>query len=163
MDHSLESRLLAAKQYLHDKYDALNRAWQEAEELVISLNVGREVVIHLYEEDPGSFGHFHPDREGWNDADSIESGSWTHYLAFTKRLGEWRICYVSVPTGWEWNNDYAGEWKPILECSKEIRVDAANDLPKLLLAVIEEVEKIAGEAEDATRQLKSAIAPFRVR
>jgi hypothetical protein len=161
MDPSLKARLLQAKQSLNQWYEQLNRTWQEAEDLLLSIHLGREVAVLLYDEDPGTFGHYHPEREGWNNADSIESDGWSHYLAVTKRLGDWRLCYVSVPTGYDWDNDWVGEWKPIRECTKEIRVEAANDLPKLLAAVVAEAEKFGSEVEAAVGTLKEAVAPFK--
>ena len=164
MDPTLKSRLLQAKQTLNEWYDALNAAWKEAEDILISINLARNVVVHLYDEDPGEFGPYFPDRDKVLDPNSIKSDGWSHYLAFTNRGAEpWHICYVSVPTDLEWDNPYAGEWKPILECSAQIRMEAAAYLPKLLLAVVEEAEKLGSDVEGAVGLLKEAVAPFKAK
>lgn len=163
MDHALKARLAAAKQSLHDKYDALNRAWQEAEEALVSLNVGRDVAVHLYDED-SDWTPPDPPREGWDVPNSLDSQEWSHYLAFTRRASnfrEWQICYVSVPVGFDWENLDVGDWRPIRECSKEIRVYAAEELPKLLMAVIEEAEKVAASVGAAAVQVQAAVLPFK--
>ncbi len=157
MDHPLKSRLLQAKQSLNDWYDALNRAWQEAEETIVSMNVGREVAVHLFDDEPEYV------RDPDTGDDIVASPVYSHYLAFLKHHGKWQICYGTVPVGWDWCNEYVHSWKPIRECSKEQRVEAAEDLPRLLATVVEEAEKVSAEVEGAVGLLKEAVTPFKAR
>lgn len=166
MDSQLKERLLQAKQTLQKQYDDLNRAWKEAEELLVSINVGRAVAVHVYDEDGSDVVMMPPDdppedRPHYNLANHRDSLDHSHYLAFKKVDRQWRICYGSVPTGWDWDSPDINLYKPILDCRTEDRVHVAHFLPDLLAAVAAQAEKVAMEVQEAANTLKATIAPFK--
>jgi hypothetical protein len=153
MHTPVQSRLLRAKQLLGESYDALNRAWQEAEDVIVSTNVGKAVAVYLcyeeqYECDPESGQQIRV------------SPGFDHYLGFLKHAGSWQICYGRCLEGFDWWEEHCS-WRPIHQCSKEERVLAAKEIPQLLAAVVEEAEQVAAEVEAAVAVLNEAITPHK--
>lgn len=134
---ALEDRAEKTRIDLFQRYDQLNALWQKAEEQLRKNHIPRAVHYDIPIADPN------PDDNEWHES-----------LSLQKIQGEWRICH-----GGCW--DYAPEdleWRPIVECSVEIRVEAVRHLPGLRQAAVESAETFIPEVESAIQQLSELTA-----
>ncbi len=88
-----------------------------------------------------------------------------HFLVLTKREGKWGIFYATSPESLGyldgWKNGFQCTIDPILEVSKEKRMDGVAGLTELVERVIDEAEKLAGEVSEAVGNIQTAIEPLK--
>ena len=139
---TLTQRAREARETLFQRYDQLNALWLEAEEQLRKFHIPHG-ICHVYE-----YYEPDPDRSG-PDANLC--------LGLQKVKGEWRICHGC------YRDDFppfeVEDWTPITECSAEIRVRAAQNLPGLREAVVESAEDFIPKVDDAITSLSEELKP----
>ncbi len=128
----LEERNRQAEQALASRYDALNQAFVEAEQLLKSLKPLHPVWID-YNRD-SSDGQ--PDR--WE------------VLGLNKYQGKWRLCHA---TDNELNEYGCNDIKPIVECPVDVRVRAAKVVRQLHEKVVKSKEEYLPQVDEAIKEL----------
>ncbi|MBI3468597.1 MAG: hypothetical protein HY000_36810 [Planctomycetes bacterium] len=136
---SLNERAQRARKVLFDRYDQINALWLKAEEQIVQFHIPRPVCYGYHTE-----CEFTP----CGEQPVVE-----HCLGVQKVKGKWRICYGTYPYNWPADPD----WKPITECSAEVRTAAAKHLPNLRQAVVECAEKFIAVADDAIEELEQFV------
>lgn len=133
-DHRKE-KVVAA---LGKRYKALNQLWENAEadlkEIPVPVDVPyryKSVSVDEPHEPRGFEMHF--------------------YIGFVKSKGGWRICHGTQHDGYP---EYDYDWKPITECSVDIRLEAAPHINKLR-------ERVLEKAEECVTTLDRTISDFR--
>lgn len=138
---TLEQRAKKVRNELFTRYDQLNALWSKAEAELTKVHIPKPVTFG-YDHHP--FDDFRP-----------EQGGYTVCLGLQKTKGEWRICYGCC-------GDHEPEpdtWTPIVECSAEIRVQAAKHLPGLRKKAVESAEKFVPKVDEAIAALTAALDP----
>jgi hypothetical protein len=141
MATSLDSRAEKARTALFERYDQLNALWDTAEKQITKFHIPRPVC---YEYD--SLCHFDP-QFGEEPYGGI-------CLGVQKVKGEWRICHGYYHYN-DPNDDH--DWKPISECSAEIRVSAVDHIAELRQRVVETAEKFIPLVDTAIETLRSFV------
>jgi hypothetical protein len=136
---TLEQRAQKVRKELFSRYDQLNALWEKAEEQLCKNHIPREVLFpfNSFDMNPGE-----------RNAQILQC------LGLQKIKGKWRICYVEFPDRCECALEW---WTPIIECSAEIRVQAAKHLSAFRKYTIEQAEAFVPEVDDAIQQLSSAL------
>jgi hypothetical protein len=102
--------------------DALNASLRKAEQSLTELNLGVTASVSLYPMDEGP-------------------ADWEQYIRFGKDATGWRLILESGPAGGD-----PDEWSesPLLNASKEVRLQAVSRLPALLEKLVETAEEHLG-------------------
>lgn len=136
---TLEARAKNARQSLFQRYDQLNALWEKAEEQITKFHIPRPVCYEYEALCAFQYGEEEP-YEGC-------------CLGVQKVKGKWRIChgtyYYCAPPG-----DDEPDWKPIIECSAEVRASAVEHLEGLREKVVESAEKFVPVVEEAIEKLR---------
>jgi hypothetical protein len=135
---------------LASRYDWLNRLWADAEARLKAMQVPRYVWIVYKEQNV--------------DPDEVYSECRCECLGLVRVRGEWRLCigqwyrneYDLQPS----DPDQPTDWKPVLDCSVEERVEAAPHIGKLREAVVESAEQFIVRVDDAVAHLTKALEQF---
>jgi hypothetical protein len=130
---------------LFKRYDALNALWLKAEEEITKLHIPHDVRYAYDGHDPSEFGP----NEG-------KEYYWV-CLGVQKIKGKWRVCHGAYYEACD-GRDSCPDWIPIIECSAEIRVEAAEHWPALRQAVVEAAEKFIPRVDEAIANLEKALA-----
>jgi hypothetical protein len=145
MDNST-SRISEANRAQTHHLDQLNKCWVEAEERLRTLNVGHDLVVHhRYEE---------------TDHPSPVAAEFECKLGFRKLAKGWCICYGIGPTMLEWWEHPWG-WTPILECSQDVRKQAAHLMKSLIQEAEAAAERSRQEAAEASAAIQEALGGLR--
>ncbi|HYV38454.1 MAG TPA: hypothetical protein VE988_22410 [Gemmataceae bacterium] len=134
---TLNEHAQKVRKELFARYDGVNILWRRAEEQLTKHHIPRAVYYELPDD---------PDAEP-------DPMAGIQCLAVEKVNGKWRITYGCYPYG----EPALGDWKPIVECCAETRVEAAKHFTGLRLAVIKSAEDFIAEVDAASRQLAEAI------
>jgi len=137
---TLDQRAEIARKELFARYDQLNALWIKAEERLTKYHIPHAVEFNYC-----SY------RIDYNDP---SAGEMLDYLSLQKVKGKWRICFGSC----YYLGPGPSEWTPIVDCSAEIRVNAAKYLPGLETAVVESAERFIPRVDSAIRALIHALA-----
>ncbi len=138
---TLEQRAQKVRKELFSRYDQLNSLWEKAEQQLCKNHIPRAVLFHFgsYDINPGE-----------RDVTQM-----LQCLGLQKIKGKWRISYVEFP---DWCEECQSDWwTPIIDCSAEIRVQAAKHLSAFRKYAIESAEAFVPEVDDAIQQLSSAL------
>jgi len=151
------SPLLEAKKALGDSYERLNAAWRAAEEFLVSMHVGEEFHVNIYDEDESD------DLDIWKSKEGIEGDYFPqrHWLAFCRWGGKWGLYYGMCSVVVSEPYDGYTSWRPILECTKEERLVAAEALPSLLDRALEAANQLRERVENAASVLNDALAKIK--
>jgi hypothetical protein len=133
-----ESRVAAE---MTQRLKKLTAVWDDAEKRLRKLHVPVEGHVCYKSEDV-----FHNDRPEHPTGAQIHS-----YLGFVKFGSGWRICYCRNHDDFP---EYDWEWKPVVDCTYDVRLEAFPHFEKLLAEVIK-------KAEECIPKLDNAIAAFR--
>lgn len=123
---------------LDDRFRKLNKLWERAEKNLRRFTITDEVSVIFHCED----------RYPTSNPNVIFVNS---HLGFSNSVGGWRIC-----VGYSCDDDESGEritWKPIVDCSADVRLNAIAALPQLK-------EQVVKAAAEAVEKLDSGIAEF---
>jgi len=137
---TLDQRAEKARKELFARYDQLNALWEKAEERLTRYHVPIPVQSTLIYYDE----QYNPDPD---------TGALCFCLGLQKIKGKWRICYGEYYS----MQQHDADWRPITECSAEIRVDAVRQLPRLEMAVVESAEKFIPSVDSAIQALTEAL------
>ena len=118
---------------LSGRYDELEALWEEAEKDLKRFRVPHE-VHHRYKQ-------FVETRNGL---------SWDYFLGFLRYGKDWRICHCVFCD----RCDDEFEWKPVVECTVDVRLETVPHFAELRKKVVEAAEKFVPK-------LEKAIASFR--
>jgi len=133
----LEKKNLEVRQKLENGLDRLNAMWEQVEQKLIAFQTPRYVNFT------------------YDTQTNPESGESAYsMLALAKVGGDWRVCY-----GIFYDSDHEEpDWKPITDCSAEIRVEAAKHVSKLKEEIIRTAEGFLPEIENAIASLDEALS-----
>ncbi len=70
------------------------------------------------------------------------------YVGMIKMKGGWRLCYANEHEHYNWP-DESIDWKPLVECSIEQRIDAVPHIKTLREAIVKSKESLVPELEKA--------------
>jgi hypothetical protein len=76
-------------------------------------------------------------------------------LGIIRRGGEWRLCLAH-----DADVALSVDWKPLIECSLEERVQASDQIDALRLEIIKSTEQYVSKVEGAVSKLSSVLAKF---
>ncbi|MFO0821529.1 MAG: hypothetical protein U0792_00030 [Gemmataceae bacterium] len=132
-----DARKRQVAEALNARYKELNKLWEQAEADLKELPIPVDVQI-VYKS---------------VDADSERPGeAQIHYhLGFCRSKGGWRICFDTSHDNFP---QYDFDWKPITECSVDIRLEAVPHIGTLR-------DKVLKAAEECVPTLDKAIADLR--
>lgn len=128
----------------HDqRYKELNKLWEEAEKDLAEIPHPRDVYFYYHTYQPDEFEH--------------PEYACLDYLGFVRVEGGWRICYGSG------DNDpdprcRGISWKPITECTQDIRVETIPHLRKLRDMMLKVAEENVPTLDTAIADLRAALA-----
>jgi hypothetical protein len=132
---TLTDRAEAAQKALFGRYDRLNEKLKLAEGRLTSRHIPHVVgVVYRTQED-----------------DCNNPGlAWDRYcIGLAKIKGEWRLCHgVTDDQDQNWP-----DWKPLVDCSAEDRVNSAPHLAKLEAKLVEAAEKFVPKVDKALVEL----------
>lgn len=111
---------------LDERYGQINQLWKEAEKRLKRFSVPEDVSV-IYHMEPVTF------QNSPNPNDDYTVMGYRH-LGFCRLRTGWVICFA---TSLEDDSDRELDWRPIAECSVEVRLHAVEGLKKLKSKVIE--------------------------
>jgi hypothetical protein len=132
-------------QILHVKFEELNSLLERAEKHLKRIPIPQDVTIRykseLADPDPQT-----------STGDEIHS-----YLGFVKFGRGWRLCYGQDHDGFP---ECPLVWKPVTDCSSDVRLEAVPHLTVLRDAVLAEAGKCVGALDEAIGKLSSTLADW---
>jgi hypothetical protein len=127
---------------LGKRYRELNNLWENAENDLKQIPIPVD-VSYCYKSISADKDHHQPRGE------MIHS-----YLGFVKSKGGWRICYGSSHDGFP---EHDLDWKPITECSVDLRLEAVPYTGKLREVVLKAAEECVPKLDAAIADLRSTL------
>ena len=131
---------------LQVKFDELNELWVKAEKqlkrIPIPVNASIEYKSVAVTDDPN-----------YDNGDRIHS-----LLGFVKWGGQWRLCYGEYHDGYP---DMDTSWKPIADCSADIRIETIRHLNKLREAVLAKAADCVETLDKSIDDLTSTLAGWK--
>jgi len=85
------------------------------------------------------------------------AGNYCYCIGLMKYRSDWRICHGVYADMHEGGPD---DWKPIMECSVEERVNAAPHIGKLRKKLVESAEKYVAKVDKAVAEMTTALEQF---
>jgi hypothetical protein len=124
---------------LGKRYKQLNALWEAAEASLKKIPIPLDVPLLLksYDADPARPG------------EQIRT-----YLGFVRSKGGWRICYCTEHDGFP---QYDNDWKPITECSVDIRLEAVPRIGELRELVLKKAEECVPTLDKAIEDLRNTL------
>lgn len=129
----------SARQTLQEFYEQLNRKWQEAEHLLLALDVPTPVSVRIKTVEPEFPG----------------ARRCHHELGFIRHYGRWGLCYGVSADG----DPRDRFWTSIHRCCIEQRVEATRAFPALRDRMLEEAERYTHTVEKALAALTRSLEP----
>jgi len=128
------------KEEISARYDALNALWKQAEDQLRQFLVPTSVVVptdaYVEPDEPPDWGEETRESIGW-----------------VKLNGAWRICLgTAIP-----QTNWATTWKPITECTFDIRKEYVEHFPKLREAVELKARETVPELDEAIAKLSATL------
>lgn len=123
---------------LRGRYDAIEALWNEAEEDLKSFRIPHDVLYPYRTE----------------ISEDERNPAYIYYLGFVRYGKGWRICHGSRDDYPLTPDDHDFGWKPIIECTLDVRVETFDHFAGLRKKVIE-------SAVNAIPRLDEKIARFR--
>lgn len=139
----LDQRQRHVTEALSARFKELNNLWIEAEESLrtIPLPVGASFQYaseDVYDEHPGG-------------------PQITRHLGFVKAAGGWRICQGSQ---YDEHPEFDYDWKPVTECTLDLRVKLIPYLAKLREKVLEAAEACVPRLDDALEEFRKTLSSW---
>lgn len=120
------------------RLDKLNELWQAMEGKLLGMQPPRQICCHYFD---------HHDE----DDDVVER----LFLGIQRHGSKWRVCHAIVPGSTK--EPEAKDWKPITDCSIEIRVKAADHVHRLEYHVTQTGKRFIPDLDRAITKLEKAI------
>jgi hypothetical protein len=132
----ISKRNEAVRSEIEKKLDHLTELWNAVEGKVLSMQPPRHIKFYF-------------------DSQTDDHSGMSQYscLGLQRYGGKWRLCYA-------WDSDWhdgALDWRPVVDCSTEIRVDAAKHIEKLLEEVVKSGKEYLPEVDEAVRCLENVL------
>jgi hypothetical protein len=132
----LSKRNEVVRNEIEKKLDHLTELWNAVEGKILSMQPPRHIRICYathYHEVPGMAEY--------------------ECLGLQRHGNKWRVCY-----GWDadWN-DQAPDWRPIVDCSTEVRVEAAKHIEALMEEVVKSGNDYIPKIDEAVCSLENAL------
>jgi hypothetical protein len=144
---TIEERNSELNQSLESRLNQLNSAIEQQEKELKSMMVARDTFFCYRTGDELDGGR------------PVGEHSW--YVGMIRLKGGWRLCHAAHYFHYQGFEEDI-EWKPLVECSIEERIEAAPHIEKLREAIVESKEKLMPELEQAISSLaKQANQPPR--
>jgi hypothetical protein len=124
---------------LNQGFEELNEAWKQAEATLKKFHLPDNVWIISHSE--------------WDDP-AEPRGQFHYLLGYVWYRGTWRICH---DTDYDCHPDEPRDWKPITECSADVRVKAAPQFAKLHEKVVEAAQAYVPVVKSAADELKMTL------
>lgn len=124
---------------LNQRYQELNKLWEKAEAELKEIPIPLDVEIS-YKYEPA-------------DPHEPDGYQINYHLGFVRSKGGWRICYGSTHDG---NYPDYG-WKPITECSMDIRLEAVPHISALRKRVLKAAEECVPKLDKAITDLRNTL------
>ncbi|TWT97264.1 hypothetical protein [Neorhodopirellula pilleata] len=86
--------------------------------------------------------------EGMEDDQRNCIGEINWYVGMIKLKGGWRLCYAKDHEHYSWPGESI-DWKPLVDCSIEERIDAVPHIGALREAIVKSKESLVPELEKA--------------
>lgn len=134
---SLNKRNEAVRTEIEKKLDHLSELWNAVEGKILSMQPPRHIRI-TYATHPHDDGRV----------------SEYECLGLQRHGNKWRVCY-----GWDadWTDD-APDWRPVVDCSTEVRVEAAKHIEALMEEVVKSGKDYIPKVDEAMQSLENALA-----
>ena len=126
---------------LNGRYDEINKLWTQAEQRLKRFPIPTDVHV-VINSNPAS-------------NDPREDRSISEALGYVKSCGGWRICFGTYHDGYP---DEDWSWKPLLDCSLDVRISAIPHLTKLKGGVVEAAEKSIATLDAGISELRDAVS-----
>ncbi len=126
---TIEKRNQEINKALESRFAQLNSAIEAHEQKLKQMMVPKDtsIVYHSYQDsDPAT-------REPWGEHSS--------HLGMIKLRGVWRLCYAEHYFSYQ-HEEPDIDWKPLVEASIEIRIEAAKDIEKLREEIVKAKEAL---------------------
>jgi hypothetical protein len=121
------------------RLDHLNELWRTTELELLTMQPPRHIAVEFKTEFFGEDG-------------DIEL---SHWLGVQRFAGKWRVCYGTNHSD---QNPERAAWKPIRECSVDVRMMAAMHIKVLVDEVVKTGEKFIPELDAAIHSLERLLA-----
>jgi hypothetical protein len=132
----LSKRNEAVRTEIEKRLDHLTELWNAVEAKVLSMQPPRHI------------SHFFAEHTFENGLSAYD------LLGLQRHGGRWRVCYARA---YEWNDDEAPDWRPIVDCSTEVRVQAANHIEPFMEEVVKSGKDYIPKVDEAVRSLENAL------
>lgn len=132
---SIDERNEELNDALTVRLEQLNAAIEAQESQLKGMRLARDVQ-HVYRS------------ESCEDDNRNCIGEINWMVAMVKLKGGWRLCYSHHLENYNWPDERV-DWKPLVECSIEERIDAVPHIAELRNAVVISKEKLMPELEKA--------------
>ena len=140
MEMSLEKDVTELRDKIAHKYDMLNSLWLDVQKQLTSCQIPRPVV-HIYH----------------SACSGPEEPMVYTALGLQKIHGKWTLCQTQYEDRFD---PHHHDWVPILQCSVQIRLEAAPHVEALYAAVVQSAEDFIPEVDSAIAALSGVLAPF---
>lgn len=141
---TLDERNQEINKALESRFSQLNSAIEAHEKKFKAMMVPKDTWI-IY--DP------------YQDTDSITGQAWGEHqphLGMIKLHGAWRLCYAEHYVSYQ-HDEPEVDWKPLVEASIEIRIEATKQIEALREAIVKGKEDLAPEVEQAIATLTKSL------
>jgi hypothetical protein len=137
LKNEFDKKNLEVRESLEERLNRLNALWEQIEEKLIALQTPRQVsVVYDSQTNP-------------------ETGEIIHsMLGLAKIGGNWRLCHDFLHD----SDPFESNWKPITDCSAEIRVEAAQHVTKLKEEIIRTAEEFLPKIDNAIASLDKMLS-----
>jgi hypothetical protein len=130
---------------LDSRFKVLNKLWEDAEAELRQIPMPEDVV-------PKHFKSISLDPPNEPRGDSLY-----YFLGFVKSKGGWRICVGALYEVSSQPPDDDYHWKPITECSLDVRVECVPHIGKLYQEVLKKAEACVPKLDEAIDALRSTL------
>jgi hypothetical protein len=130
-----------ADQALAVRFAQLAKKIGDAEEYFASLRLPGLIFVAYNQEQ----GEFSPHDDQWEG------------LGFIKLSGKWRLCYAYVNQAML-DVIEGPEWKPLVDCSTDIRLEAIGKLHELKMEALRAKEEYARKVDEAMNEIDKVLA-----
>lgn len=141
---TIEKRNQEINKALESRFAQLNSAIEAHEQKLKQMMVPKEVSI-VY--------------ASYQDSDPASGQVWGEYsshLGMVKLRGAWRLCYAEHYLCYQ-AEETEIDWKPLVEASIEIRIEASKEIEKLREEIVKSKEALVPEIEQAIAKLAESL------
>jgi hypothetical protein len=141
---TLDKRNEEINKALESRFTQLNSAIEAHEQNLKQMMVPKDTWI-IY--DP------------YEDVDSVSGQPWGEHrphVGMIKLRGAWRLCYADHYVSYQ-HDEGDVDWKPLVEASIEIRIEASKQIGKLREAIVKAKEALIPEIEEAIAMLAKSL------